>query len=322
MDGVDPLLSPGTASGRPAPGTASPRPEPGPAVDVWHQALREHAAWLEGRPEGRRCQLEDLALEALRAPQAALRNAIFFRCSMPAADLHGASLDGTSWSHCDLSLANLSAVECNGALLRKLKLDDACLASASLCGTAAEECSCEELKAPGSRWLEAKIARTGFSRALLPGAAFHQAALLECLFADADLSGALFYRARLQFCRLLRTRAEGARFVNAAVEHCTFSHCRLGGARFGGANLAGAAFDNCSLEGCDFQQARLRGTRFHGSRLEGARFRGAMCLGADFRHADLRGARELTLHQLLQARTDHTTTLPWGAPGPAMRGMR
>ncbi len=147
--------------------------------------------------------------------------------------------------------------------------------------------------------------------------------LLECQF---DGTGphrrALFYRARLQFCRMAQVRAEGARFLNAALEHCAFWRSRLDGARFGGAQPVRHQLRGMRHAGLRLPRRAVAGSPFYGQPAGRARFGGARCAGADFRRADLRGARELTLHQLLEARTDQTTILPWGAPGPAMRGMR
>jgi hypothetical protein len=43
---------------------------------------------------------------------------------------------------------------------------------------------------------------------------------------------------------------------------------------------------------------------------------------ADLRGANLTGARELTQNQLLESRTESTTILPNGKPGPYLRNSR
>ncbi len=73
------------------------------------------------------------------------------------------------------------------------------------------------------------------------------------------------------------------------------------------------------LDNCDLREAKLNACDLTRASLQGARLGGVQWNGADLRGANLRGAREMLPDHFSQIRTDATTTLPNGTPGPYLR---
>ena len=129
--------------------------------DEIKQVLELHAAWMDGKPEG--------------------KNANLYGANLRCADLSGANLSGA-----DLCAANLS-----GADLRSANLSGANLSAANLSGADLRSANLSGANLSGANLSAAKLRNGSFlSRANLRGADLSGANLSAANLSDADLYGA------------------------------------------------------------------------------------------------------------------------------------
>jgi uncharacterized protein YjbI with pentapeptide repeats len=110
-----------------------------------------------------------------------------------------------------------------------------------------------------------------------------------------------------------------ANFSNTRMKACDFTKSDLTGAKFSRSDFGASQFNRAILADADFGDSDLSGVDFSRSNLSNAQFGNAKLFAADLRAANLTGAHDLTPGQLLRARTDESTVLPNGSPGPYRR---
>ena len=158
--------------------------------------------------------------------------------------------------------------------------------------------------------------------------------LAKCNLREADLSQARFYKANLAFADLREAKLRGASLYRADLSYADLNssdlrranlqYAHLGGANLSFANLSGAKLLEAHLGGANLGFANLGGAKLDGADLNNAKLNGAKLGGAtflkadlskanlykaDLDDADLAGAQNITLEQLLSAKSYNAASL-------------
>jgi uncharacterized protein YjbI with pentapeptide repeats len=192
-----------------------------------------------------------------------------------------AQLTSVNFEDADLTGANL-----NSANLNRSNLVNASLVNANLHGL---------------------FDHSDLTKADLTGAHMETALLTNAILSDAILINSMLSGANLTKAIMIKAHLHGAVLGGATLVESSLIDADLTGAYLAGANLTGAYLAGANLTG-----AYLAGAHLTRVDLGGADLGGADLTRADLSGADLAGARNVTLKQLQDARTDHATTMPPG----------
>jgi uncharacterized protein YjbI with pentapeptide repeats len=171
--------------------------------------IKDHKAWLDGNPRGKRADLTGADLRK--------------------AKLTGVDLTGANLNHANLSGAKLTGADLTGADLRGAKLSDAKLTGANLS--------------------DADLNRADLNRADLSGAKLSGANLTDAYMWDAKLTGAKLTGAKLTGADLSGADLEGADLTHANLSGTNLSHTNLEFADLRNAELTGADLTRAHLTG-------------------------------------------------------------------------
>ncbi len=281
--------------------------------------------------------------------EAGLHGAVLWRAELQGADLSAAELQGAYLSAANLQganlgWANLQGAQLNGAHLQGAVLSWAELQEAFLYGAELQGANLDGAQLQGADLSSANLQKANLTSAELVGASLSYAQLQGADLGYAQLQRATLDGAQLQGADLIRSH--GLTKGNLVVAHgwplakyspemlerlnlpkenndnldrkdlssypvlekINFGGCNLTGFKFRKANLKGAVFDSANLEDVDLSEADLRNSSFRGANLKGAKLQDANLQGAD-----LSKAKGLIGEQLLQAKIDGTTKLPYNS---------
>ena len=134
---------------------------------------------------------------------------------------------------------------------------------------------------------------------------------------DANLQGASFMSADLQGARLIsanlhEANLRGANLQSAILCRTNLQKADLRGANLQDADLREAELQNAKLWGAELQDAILFEAKLQKAELWRADFKNTTLLNANLYKADLMDAKNLTVKQLLEAKTLYETGLPDG----------
>ncbi|AKB22311.1 pentapeptide repeat-containing protein [Methanosarcina sp. WH1] len=238
--------------------------------------------------ESTRLNLGMTHLEGANLQEAHLEGADLSWAHLEVADLQEAHLEGAflSWAH--LEVAYLKEAHLEEASLTKAHLEGAYLIGAHLEGAYLKEAHLE-----GADLQEAHLEGADLSWAHLEGAYLREAHLEGADFNIAHLEGAELKDAHFKGAKLIGVHLEGASLIKAHLEGAYLIEAHLEGAYLIGAHLEGAYLSGTHLEGADLQEAHLEKADLHE----------AFLIGASLIGAHLKGANNLSINQLLKAKT-------------------
>ena len=222
------------------------------------------------------------------------------------ADLRGARLSGAFLGGADLSGANLRGVFLGEASLSETNLNGADLCDADL----SEATMCRT-------WLvRARLHRADLSDAVLSSAHLGEAELMEANLLRADLSGADLRLANLLQAELRESVLNEANLTDAKLVRATLKQARLFMAQLVRADLYKANLESADLTNADLSAADLRGADFTAATLDRASLAGADASRATFVRARLRDTN-------LSGATFEGADLTWAdLRGADLRGAR
>lgn len=210
---------------------------------------------------------------------------------------------------------NLTCIDLEGAILRRINLSGANLFKARLINTNLREANLSNARLSGAdlsgadlrkaNLRRANLHKANFSKATLRNANLSEADFREARLSGADLRGANlrqtnFNKAYLFKANLSRGELSGADLSDANLSQANLSNLDLSGAELSGANLSEANLSGTDLSGADLSRATLRYailsktdlrcSNLRESNLAGTDLSKADLFGADLREADLSGA--------------------------------
>ncbi len=176
-------------------------------------------------------------------------------------------------------------------------LCDTRLCGAYLKGAHLEGAHLEGVHLEGAHLEEVYLDGAHLKGAYLKGAHLDGAHLKKAHLKGAYLKGAYLKGAHLEGACLIQTHLEGANIEGAYLEEAHLNEAHLEKAELGGAHLGGAYL----------AQAHLQGAYLTMTHLEGAYLLQAHLEGADLLQTHLKGAKDLSINQLLTAKTLYGT---------------
>lgn len=216
-------------------------------------------------------------LETANLTEALLDNALFDGANMAGAVLQGAQADGASFARANLVEARLEYAKLAGADFSRCGLDQASfkgcalndasfegargagvsMAGADLTGVRAGD-GCQfpggqfqEVTAPASTWIDARLA----------GADFTFADMERADFTGADLAGANLHAVELKQGNLTRANARDAQLTMVNLFQARLERANLTKADLSGSNMFQAEFLDAVIAGTRFEGANLKQTK-------------------------------------------------------------
>jgi uncharacterized protein YjbI with pentapeptide repeats len=236
-------------------------------------------------------------LAGARLVNANLKKALLVDANLTGADLSGANLSQTILMGAQAAGANLSGatfdqVVCSNAVLKGAVLVGAhgkqvVLSGADLSGANFQRVDFFQMigdKAVLEKadFSEAKLERSGFTRAKAVGAIFAKAELTNCGFLETDLRESNFVETRGEGTSFMRADLGAADFRFAVLHACHFMEAKAVGTKFYGADLRRSTFRRACLDQAEFAKANLFGALLHKASLNKTRFRDANLYNANF----------------------------------------
>ena len=202
------------------------------------------------------------------------------RINLSGADLSEADLNGADFSKANLSGANLGEACLTGANLTGANLSKADLSEAGLIYAVLVEANLHLAHLNGADLSNADLSEADLSRAGLCGANFTWAKLGNADLSKADLSEAIFFWSNFSEANLREANLSEADFNQANFSAADLSH----------ANLSGADLSQANLKGADLSMANLHLAFLSGADLSGADLSGADLSMSHLTRVDLTGA--------------------------------
>ncbi|WP_439028067.1 pentapeptide repeat-containing protein [Haloarchaeobius sp. DT45] len=205
--------------------------------------------------------------------------------------LDGAMLRGTiladsvSFAGCSLFAADLTEAILQGADLSGVDLRDADLTETKLTGTDLTEADARGATLVGTNFVWAKLTDANFNEVTFKNVDCFDADLTRANFEGADLTSTKLYEAIL-----IDANLRGANLTNANLEMSNLTEANVSMADFNGADLRSASFENTQLFSTEFTNADLHGASFTGAYAHSANFTEARLIKAEFTDADLTSA--------------------------------
>jgi uncharacterized protein YjbI with pentapeptide repeats len=181
---------------------------------------------------------------------AQLAGAELLYAALPQAELAGADLRGVDFSNADLRRADGRGTDWTAAAVINVDLQESTLSR--------------------SRWVDARVLATRFTRADLTGSDMARLLAQWADFRHACLRDVLFEHANLARAVLVGADLSGADLTETDLRHADLSAANLRGATLVDANLTGA-----TLCGADLRDADLTSANFNGADLATCNFAGA-----------------------------------------------
>ncbi len=261
-----------------------PPVEPGPQRDLSKRDWRER--------DLRGADLRDSDLSETILAGADLREAQLAGADLRHAVLSNADLRGADLSNTKLKLANFTAAQAEGVILRGAQFDTTFFDQAQLKGADLSastgtiplffETELSEAKVHGARWYKALL-----DKAVLERADFTDAELDTCFFRECQLTEAIFSGALLTKTGFNGSQVEKANFADARGQGVIFLQSTLDGSSFRRAIIPDSHFSEASAQEVDFYGAHLKEVRFYRTALNRACFDDANLFNADLRKAEL-----------------------------------
>lgn len=228
------------------------------------------------------------------------------------ADLQEAHLEGADLHEAHLEVADLQEAHLQEAFFVGAHLEGAYLLKAHL-----EEAYLQEAHLEGAYLQEAHLEKADLQKTHLEKADLQQAHLEGASLNWAHFEGTDLREAHLEGADLISAHVEGVKFHGAHFEKAKLISAHLEGAFLVGAHLEGAFLIEAHLEKADIHEAHLEGASLSGAHLEGASLDEAHFEGADLHEAHFEGAslsrahleraNNLSINQLLKAKTLYET---------------
>ena len=245
----------------------------------------------------------------------------FSGCSLFAADMTDAILQGANLSGVDLREANLT-----GTRLTETTLTDADVRRATLVGTnfvwaELTDANFSEVKFENVDCFEADLTRVNFPGADLTGTKFSEGTLVDADLKSANLSDTDLESSNLTGANMVMAKFNGSDLSGAILENAyllstEFIDADLPGATLNGIDARSVDFTKASLHKADFTDAKLRSAVFKGVRagdcnftdtnLNHANFADAILIDSTLKDAKARDAtfNKAVLENTILTRTD------------------
>jgi uncharacterized protein YjbI with pentapeptide repeats len=188
-----------------------------------HKILRQHSAWLDKKPTGKRAELGCANLRGADLSGANLSGANLSGASLNGADLNDADLRGASLSKADLRDADL-----RGASLNCADLNDADLRGASLGKAGLGGASLNGADLRGANLRGAELGEANLSGADLGEASLRKADLRDADLGEANLRGADLGEANLSGAKNVPDLAAAQTLITPAGTIEGWKKCRHG----------------------------------------------------------------------------------------------